>query len=57
MDMLLDYIVDILSKRASTIILADGAEQDTKTVSIQQEYRLLCDQMDMEILELLGGIE
>jgi len=47
----------ILRNRVSTVLLADGADQETKLASIQTEFADQCDLMNLEILDILGGVE
>jgi hypothetical protein len=47
----------ILRNRISTVMLADGADQESKLTNIQGEYATLCNQMNDEIILLLGGVE
>ena len=47
---------EALQKRLNNVFLAVGINQDAKTVILQNEYKELSAQKDLEILELLGGI-
>lgn len=47
---------EALQKRLNNVFLADGINQDVKTVILQNEYKELSTQKDLESLELLGGI-
>ena len=47
---------EALQKRLNTVLLAVGINQDAKTVILQNEYKELSEQKDLELLELLGGI-
>ena len=47
---------EALQKRLNNVLLADGVNQDAKTIILQNEYNELSAQKDLEILELLGGI-
>lgn len=42
-------------ERLLSIILSDDLTQDSKTIEAQDEYKSISDQMDMEIIELMGG--
>lgn len=48
---------DSLQKRLNAVLLSDGIDQETKTIILQNEYKELSTQKDLEILSLLGGIE
>lgn len=45
-----------LQQRLSNVSLSDGLDQEAKTIIIQNEYKELSDQKDLEILELFGGV-
>lgn len=47
---------DSLQKRLNAVFLSDGLDQDAKTVILQNEYKDLSTQKDLEILEVFGGI-
>ena len=47
---------EALQKRLNTVLLAVGINQDAKTVILQNEYKELSEQKDLELLEVLGGI-
>ena len=44
-------------KRLIAVILSDGIGQNGKTIDAQNEYRILADQKESEIMEVLGGLE
>ena len=44
-------------KRLMAVILSDGIGKDGKTIDAQNEYRILADQKESEIMEVLGGLE
>ena len=45
-----------LQQRLNNVLLSDGLDKEAKIIIIQNEYKELSDQKDLEILELLGGI-
>jgi len=45
---------DACAQRFLSITLSDGDNQSSKTVEAQNEYKSLSDQMELEIIELLG---
>lgn len=45
-----------LEKRLNAVLLSDGIDQEAKTIILQNEYKELSTQKDLEILELFGGI-
>ena len=45
-----------VEKRFNATFLSDGINQEAKTIILQNEYKELSDQKDLEILNLLGGI-
>lgn len=47
---------EALQKRLNNVFLADGINHFAKTVILQNEYKELSTQKDLELLELLGGI-
>ena len=47
---------DSLQKRLNAVFLSDGLDQDAKTIILQNEYKELSSQKDLEILAILGGI-
>lgn len=48
---------DSIEKRLTVVFLSDGIDQEAKTIILQNEYKDLSDQKDLEILELFGGVE
>ena len=47
---------ETLQQRLNNVLLSDGLDQDAKTIILQNEYKDLSNQKDLEILALLGGI-
>ena len=47
---------EALQKRLNNVLLSDGVDQETKTIILQNEYKDLSNQKDLEILKLLGGM-
>ena len=47
---------EILQQRLNNVLLSYGIDQEAKIIIIQNEYKELSDQKDLEILELLGGM-
>lgn len=48
---------DSIEKRLTVVFLSDGIDQEVKTIILQNEYKDLSDQKDLEILKLFGGVE
>ena len=44
-------------ERLVAVILSDGMGQDSKTIDAKNEYRILSNQKESEIMEVLGGLE
>jgi hypothetical protein len=52
-----DSKFEVLQKRFNNVFLSDGIDQEAKTIILQNEYKEISDQKDLEILEVFGGIE